>query len=242
VLKLLEWKDLAPKVYYFSNNNILKQDLTIVEYIKWNILKSISDKNIINIANIFRKLHNSFTFNTYWDLPSNNKLPYKCNIYDLFANGDDKIIENYTNLDGIQKVIKPYNRIKITLWNYFNNLNIFNSVTKFCLCHADLKKENILVNKNWVVLIDWECATSDIPETDIWRLFSGCIFTNKQQKIFLEIYYNKNINKDNLEKIYSVKKVLDFFRIFEDYISLKRKKRNPDNMLDELLKYEKDNL
>ena len=145
VLKLLEWKNLAPKVYYFSGNNILKQDLTIVEYIKWDILKSISDKNIINIANIFGKLHNSFTFNTYWDFPSNNKLPYKCNIYDIFVNGDDKIIENYPNLDGIQKVIKPYNRIKIALWNYFNNLNIFNSVTKFCLCHADLKKENILV-------------------------------------------------------------------------------------------------
>ena len=42
-----------------------------------------------------------------------------------------------------------------------------------------------------------------------------------------------------LQRILAVKKVLDFFHILEDYIILKRKVWNPDNMLMKLLEYEK---
>ena len=241
VLKLLEWYNISPKVYYFNDNNSLKQDLTIVEYIEGEVLKNIDNKSIISLANTLKKLHNSFTFTTSWDLPPSNKLPYKCDIYDIFANGDDKKIENYSDLVGIEKVIEPYNRIKNKLWDYFHNLTIFDSCNNFSLCHADLKKENVLINDKWIMLIDWECATSDIHETDIWRLFAGCSFTEKQQKLFLENYYDKNINNINLDRIYAVKKVLDFFKIFEDYVSLKRKEWCADNMLIELLEYEKNN-
>lgn len=240
VLKLIESLKISPKIYFFSNNNSLKQDLTIVEYIEGRTLNNISNKNIINLACDLHKLHTSIKFNRAGNtLPPKDKPPYHCDIYNEFANGEDKKIKKYYSLKGINKIVKPYNRINKNLGEWFNNLNIFNNCQKFCLCHADLKKENILVTKKGIMLIDWECAGSDIPETDIGRLFSGCEFSKKQQNLFLKAYYKNKPNQIIIKKILAVKKVLDFFHILEDYILLKRKKWNPNKMLMELLEYEK---
>lgn len=240
VLKLIEPLKISPKAYYFSNNNSIKQDLTIVEYIEGEPLGDISEKHIFNLAADLRKLHTSFPFDRTGDtLPPQDELPYECDIYNTFANGEDKKIEKYLSLKGINKIIEPYNRINKKLGDWFDNLDIFDNLTKFCLCHADLKKENILTTPGGIMLIDWECAGSDIPETDIGGLFSGCEFTEEQQDSFLKSYYKNPPEKLVLQRILAVKKVLDFFHILEDYIILKRKAWNPDKMLDELLKYEK---
>ncbi|MDX9970399.1 MAG: phosphotransferase [Candidatus Gracilibacteria bacterium] len=240
ILKLIEPLKISPKAYYFSDKNTLKQDFTIVEYVEGQTLEKISEKNIIDLASDLRKLHTVFTFEKAGNKhPPQDDLPYHCDIYNEFANGEDKKIENYLSLEGINKIVEPYNRINKKLRNWFNNLQIFSGITKFCLCHADLKKENILITNSGITLIDWECAGSDIPETDIGRLFSGCEFTKKQQDIFLKTYYKGHPEKIVLQRIFAVKKVLDFFHILEDYILLKRKPRNSDNMLKELLKYEK---
>ena len=240
VLKLIEPLKMSPKAYYFSNNNSIKQDLTIVEYIEGEPLGDISERHIFDLATDLRKLHTSFLFDKTGDtLPPQDKLPYECDIYNTFANGEDKKIEKYLSLEGINKIIEPYNRINKKLGDWFGNLDIFDNLTKFCLCHADLKKENILATPEGIMLIDWECAGSDIPETDIGGLFSGCEFTEEQQDIFLKSYYGNPPEKLILQRILAVKKVLDFFHILEDYIILKRKEWHPDNMLTELLEYEK---
>jgi len=240
VLKLIEPLKISPKAYYFGNDNSIKQDLTIVEYIKGETLDDISEKHIFDLATDLRKLHTSFPFDMAGDtLPPQDELPYHCDTYNEFANGEDKKIEKYLSLEGINKIVEPYNRINKKLEDWFNNLDIFNGITKFCLCHADLKKENILVTNSGIMLIDWECAGSDIPETDIGRLFSGCEFTEEQQNIFLKSYYENLPKEIVIQRILAVKKVLDFFHILEDYILLKRKTWNPDNMLAELLEYEK---
>jgi len=240
VLRLIEPLKISPRVYFFSNENSIKQDLTIVKYIEGKTLDNISEKHIFDIATDLRKLHTSFRFEKTGDtLPPCNEPPYRCNIYNEFANGEDKKIEKYLSLEGINKIIEPYNRINKKLGKWFNNLSIFDSLTKFCLCHADLKKENILATDNGTMLIDWECANSDIPETDIGRLFSGCEFTKKQRNIFLKSYYGNIPNEIIIQRILAIKTVLDFFHILEDYITLKRKTWNPTNMLAELLEYEK---
>lgn len=240
VLKFIEPLKISPKAYFFSNENSIKQDLTIVEYIEGETLGDISEKNIVDIANDLRKLHTSFTFNRAgYTLPPHDELPYHCDIYNEFANGEDKKIEKYFSLEGIDKIVEPYNRINKKLGSWFNNLDIFDNLTKFCICHADLKKENILVTSRGIMLIDWECAGSDISETDIGRLFSGCEFSDEQQNIFLKSYYENPPEKIVIQRILAVKKVLDFFHILEDYIILKRKEWNPDNMLTELLEFEK---
>lgn len=232
VLKLIEPLHISPKVYFFSNSNSIKQDFTIVEYIDGEPLgENISQKNITDLAQDLQKLHMGF--------PMEDELPYYCDIYNEFANGEDKKIEKYASFEGVEKIIEPYNRINKRLGTWFNSLDIFAGAREFSLCHADLKKENILVTKTGVKLIDWECAGSDIPETDIGRLFSGCVFSNEQQTLFLKTYYGKIPDKLVMERILAVKKVLDFFRILEDYIILKRKKWNAENMLRELLEFER---
>jgi thiamine kinase-like enzyme len=240
VLKLIEPLKISPKAYYFSSDNSIKQDLTIVEYIEAEMLGDISEKHIFGLASDLHKLHTSFLFDRAGDtLPPHDDLPYNCDIYNEFANGEDKKIEKYLSLEGINKIFEPYNRINKKLGDWFNNLDIFNGITKFCLCHADLKKENILVTNNGIMLIDWECAGSDIPETDIGRLFSGCEFTEEQQGVFLKSYYGNLPTEIVMKRILTVKKVLDFFHILEDYIILKRKNWNANNMLNDLLEYEK---
>lgn len=240
VLKLIEPLKISPKAYYFNNNNSIKQDLTIVEYIEGETLGDISEKHIFDLATDLRKLHTSFPFDRAGNtLPPQDELPYHCDIYNEFANGEDKKIEKYLSLEGINKIVEPYDRINKKLGEWFNKLDIFDNLTKFCLCHADLKKENILVTNNGIMLIDWECAGSDIPETDIGRLFSGCEFTEEQQGTFLKSYYGNMPEDIVMQRILAVKKVLDFFHILEDYIILKRKVWDPDNMLVELLEYEK---
>jgi len=240
VLKFIEPLKISPKAYYFSNNNSIKQDLTIVEYIEGEILGDISDKHIFDLATDLNKLHKTYQFDRTGDtLPPQDSSPYRCTIYNEFANGEDKKIEKYLSWEDINKIIEPYNRINKKLGDWFNNLRIFDNLTKFCLCHADLKKENILTTDKGIMLIDWECAGSDIPETDIGRLFSGCEFSERQQDIFLKAYYGNIPDEIILQRIIFIKKVLDFFYILEDYIILKRKTWNPDKMLKELLGYEK---
>lgn len=240
VLNLIEPLKISPKAYFFSNKNSIKQDFIIVEYIEGETLGDISEKHIFDIATDLHKLHTSFPFDRAGDvLPPHDEPPYHCDIYNEFANGEDKKIEKYFSLQGINKILGPYNRINKKLGDWFNNLDIFDNLTQFCLCHADLKKENILVTNSGIMLIDWECAGSDIPETDIGRLFSGCEFTEQQQKVFFESYYERLPEEIIIQRILAVKKVLDFFHILEDYIILKRKAWNPDNMLTELLEYEK---
>jgi len=240
VLKLIQDLEISPKICYFSDNNSLKQDMTIVEYIEGEVIGDVSDKNIVDLATDLHKLHTSFKFDKAGDtLPPQDEPPYRCDIYNEFANGEDKKIEKYISMEGINKIIEPYNKINKKLGEWFNKLTIFDNCTEFCLCHADLKKENILITKDGIKLIDWECACSDIPETDIGRLFSGCEFSEKQQNIFLKTYYVDTPNEIVIQRILAVRKVLDFFHILEDYVSLKRKDWNPDYMLAELLKFEK---
>ena len=241
VLKLIEPIDISPKVYYYSkcDTNNLGQDIVIVEYLEGNVLEHITDEDVITLANDLYKLHKTYTSNKFGDgIPPTNDLPYKCDIYDVFANGEDKKIENYTNFNGIENIVIPYNRVTNRLGDWFNNLAVFGECSEFSLCHADLKKENILTITNGTRLIDWEGSTYDIPESDIGRLFSGCDFTTKQQELFLMTYYTDMPDKITLRKILAIKTVLDFFKIFEDYILHKRKKWDSHKMLSEILDFE----
>lgn len=239
VLKIIEPLKISPRVYFFNNENSIKQDLTIVEFIEGEPLSEVTDQIITFLAQDLLKLHSAFSYTRPGDsIPPTDNLPYHCDIYNEFANGEDKKIEKYLDFANIDTVIQPFNRINKALGDWFSNLSVFDSAINFCLCHADLKKENILVTHDGVMLIDWECAGSDIPETDIGRLFSGCQLSNKQQGIFLKSYYGKIPDSTTLQKINAVKMVLDFFRIIEDYLILKRKPWSADGMLVDLYNFE----
>jgi thiamine kinase-like enzyme len=165
-LKEIEHLSISPKAYVLNEDNDLNQDLIIVEYIEGENIIKFSESDIVFLAKDLKKLH---TFAKKYD--NAQALPYTCSIYNEFANGEDKKIENY-NFQDIVQVFSKYNSIKEDLGKWFNSLSIFDNCENLCLCHGDLKSENILKTEKGIILIDWECADIDIPETDIGRLFS----------------------------------------------------------------------
>lgn len=243
ILNLIESAKVAPKVHYLSKNNPLKQHFTIVDYIEGKPWGKPTDRQIINLAKILKKIHTTFTYKKSGDtLPPKDLLPYTCDIYSTYAYGEDKQIEQYTHLNGIEKVTEPYRRIKNKLGVYFNGLTCFNDIKEFSLIHGDLKKENIIDTGQKLVLIDWECGGSDIPEMDIGNVFAGCKLNKKHQALFLKTYYKKLPESVVLERIYAIKKVLDFFGIIDDYILQHRKTWDAEKMKQDLLRFEKVNL
>jgi thiamine kinase-like enzyme len=239
VLEFIESLNIAPKVYYLSTANELRQQFTIVDYIEGSPLDTILESHINSMAGTLKELHTFRRFDRSGDkLPPTDELPYTCSVYNEFADGEDKQIEKY-DLPGIDDVAVVYNRIKADLGKWFNSLDIYTDCTNFCLCHADLKSENILDQDGKIFLIDWECAGVDIPETDIGRLFAGCQLNGVQQKIFMDRYYGKDKDAEVIERIMAVKHVLNFFRIIEDFILLKRKEWDANAMIAELKEFEK---
>ncbi len=232
-LKEIEHLNISPKAYVLNENNDLNQDLIIVEYIEGENIVECSESDIIFLVKDLKKLH---TFAKDYD--KEQALPYQCSIYNEFSNGEDKKIEKY-NFQDIETIFSKYNSIKEDLGKWFNNLSLFDNCKNLCLCHGDLKSENILKTEKGIMLIDWECSDIDIPETDIGRLFSWCTFTKEQQDIFLKEYYGKIPAEDIMNRILSIKIVLDFFRIIENYCIYKRKPFNALNMLDDLNQYQK---
>lgn len=231
ILQQIALLDIWPKVYLLNENNELHQDFTIVEYIAGETMDRCSDEDIIALARCLKKLH---ALPIEYD--ETEELPYVCEIYDEFAWWEDKYIEQY-DLPGLPWVYELYNALKGELWERFHALSIFDTCENVCLCHADLKSENIIKTSSWVMLIDRECGWIDIPETDIWRLFSWCQFTRNQEELFLSTYFTSQPAEETLKRIYAVKMVLDFFRILEDYCIHKRKPYSAEAMIADLLAY-----
>ncbi len=239
VLKLLKPLKIAPKAYYVdaSGKNV-DQHFIITDFIEGTTIKSMNKRLALDLATVLKKLHTIKFANSGNTIPPRDPIPYKLEIFNEFANGEDKQIEQYSDWPGIEKIIPEFNRIKALLATSVVTDKSFDNCTEFSLCHADLKLENIMKTKNGVQLIDWECAGSDVPETDIGRLFSGAQFTPELENIFLEKYYHPRPNQSNIDRIQTIRKILDFFRIIEDFIILKRKVWDSNAMLNELHKYE----
>jgi thiamine kinase-like enzyme len=133
--------NISPKAYILNENNKLKQDFTIVEYIEGENIVEFGKSEIKLLAKDFIKLH---TFPKTYD--KKELLPYSCSLYNEFADGEDKKIETYDFKD-IDQVAKIYNNIKKELEERFNALPIFETCKNLCICHGDLKSENILKTK-----------------------------------------------------------------------------------------------
>jgi aminoglycoside phosphotransferase (APT) family kinase protein len=140
ILKIIEKLNISPKVYVLNEKSLLKQDFTIVDYIEGEEIKNLKREDIILLAKTLKKLHG---FKVKYP---KKELPYHCEIFDEFAKGKDKKIENY-KFKGIEKIAPIHNNIKRELGRWFHELKIFDDCKNICLCHADLKRKIFYLTK-----------------------------------------------------------------------------------------------
>ncbi|MGL4897337.1 MAG: phosphotransferase family protein, partial [Cetobacterium sp.] len=78
-------------------------------------------------------------------------------------------------------------------------------------CHNDTVPENFIKNdKNEIFLIDWEYSGMNDPMWDLAAHFLESSFSPKEENIFLENYFKKNIKKEDILRIECYKVLQDF--------------------------------
>lgn len=199
ILKDLENKNIAPKVYFIDiNKERTEENLLVEEFIENKELKFGVDF-LKDAGKLVKKLHSVKVTQKNSLLKMNNPLDdqwksIKKSIYFIKKGNYNPNFLNYIN-----KFISKID-------NYVEkNAKLFDK-EKICINHKDLTIQNILQTNQGLRLVDWQSAMIDDPSFDLalfisdiaieWHL--GRTMTEKEKHIFLESY---GANDDLLEKI-----------------------------------------
>ena len=69
---------------------------------------------------------------------------------------------------------------------------LFVEYKKFSILHRDPSKDNIIINKNYIKLIDWEFSEIGIPEWELVYFLRSYKFDESNKRLFLKNYgYSK---------------------------------------------------
>lgn len=155
---ILKTLDFVPKLY--ENNN---------EFISWELIggdnPTTSDENIISIAKLIHKTHNS-------------KLKFPS------FNIKKRIVEylKILNKKGIKipKIDEYYQRINKILAN----------MKKDTPSHNDLWLKNLVKKEDKIYITDWEYATMNDKHFDLAYFIESCNLTDEQETVFLDAYDN----------------------------------------------------
>lgn len=157
---ILEKFDFVPKL--LSNNH----KTSSWEYIDGQE-PTINEKNLIKIAEILKKLHNSKL-----DFPKFN-IRKRINEY-------LKILKN--KAIKIEKIDSYYRRINKILSNSKTNTP----------CHNDLWPRNMILQNDKLFIIDWEYATMNDKHFDLAYFIESSNLSDEQETIFLNAYDDYN--------------------------------------------------
>lgn len=173
--------NLNPKLYYYN----LESGIKITEYV--NQSQTLSPK-IVNNKGILKMIVATLT------TLHTSKLTFTNN-FDVF--------EQYRNyIKTLTKnEIKYYNFEETESFFYYLEKKIKNNPNELVACHNDPVPENFLLKNNTIYLIDWEYSGMNDPIWDISAFFEESKLSEELENYFLELYYNKKINEDILEKI-----------------------------------------
>lgn len=182
------------ELIYFNEETGIK----ISEYIEkaetLNPETSKKNENLLLTSNLLRKLHTSDInfenrFNVFNEIEKyENLITNKKLLYDKY----DNYLENRKNIFSLDKILKQ-------------NKMIIKS------CHNDTVPENFIKNdKNEMFLIDWEYSGMNDPMWDLAAHSLESSFSSKEESIFLENYFKKNIKKEDILRIECYKVLQDF--------------------------------
>ncbi|MGL4867029.1 MAG: phosphotransferase [Cetobacterium sp.] len=182
------------ELIYFNEETGVK----ISEYIeKAETLNPETSKKKINLfltSNLLKRLHTS-----------NIKFENRFNVFDE--------IKKYESLIKNKEVI--YTKYKNYLENREHIFNLEKILKKngmiIVACHNDTVPENFIKNdKNEIFLIDWEYSGMNDPMWDLAAHSLECNFSQKEESVFLENYFEKNIKREGLLRIECYKVLQDF--------------------------------
>lgn len=224
-------KDKFSKPVYFSRKgNFIPYSYILITYLKGKKI-TINNKNIDEIIDEYTKI---------------NKI--KLNFLDRFylkkENFSDFIKKCKRKEAYIYNKIKPisilYKNIRHRLMiDRPKNLNYNN-----CLIHGDLNKNNILIEKNKIKLIDFEFLKIGNPLFDLAKLTLNEEFNKNKsfEKLLLE-KYNKKMKIDNIDKKFKfIKHLQVYFWLIsntESYLKLifeDNKHKNKKQIINDILK------
>lgn len=185
VLSFLKNQSFTPAVSGFNGEYFLEQRLLGREMLR----KDLTDKNIIKLALILRKIH-------LLKIPAS----IKNNINNDFLLNSVKyqpVLIMRTMLKDVPLVIaKKYKKILCTIAEDIES-KLQTKKYQISLIHGDLSFHNIFFQNNKIFLIDWSDCRLDISSCDVSQLFYLLDFNQEQEKIFLK-YYNMNYIDDQL--------------------------------------------
>lgn len=182
------------ELIYFNEETGVK----ISEYIeKAETLNPETSKKNINLlltSNLLKRLHTSNIkfenrFNVFDEIKKYESLiRNKEAIYTKYEN----YLENREHIFNLEKILKKNGMIIVA-------------------CHNDTVPENFIKNdKNEIFLIDWEYSGMNDPMWDLAAHSLECNFSQKEESVFLENYFEKNIKKEGLLRIECYKVLQDF--------------------------------
>ncbi|MEG1016093.1 MAG: phosphotransferase [Bacilli bacterium] len=190
--KLASELGINPDVFSYNENDGVKITKFIEGAETLNGRTSKKDNNMNLITTILRDLHNSTikmenTFDVFEEI-----IKYEKILNDL--NG--KFFEDYN-------VIRP---IVMSLKELMNEYGF-----KLVPSHNDTVPENFVKDKNGrIYLIDWEYSGLNDEMWDLAGHSLECDFTEDDEELFLDMYFQGNIKKSNRFKILMNKICQDF--------------------------------
>lgn len=185
---------INPKLIYFNEKTGMKitekvnQAITLTP----NLAKDVDWMPAI--ANVFKTVHYS-----------GKRLVNEFKLFDL--------MEHYW------KITKEVNPLIVEKWDILNH-EIIKLSKRYQLleeipsvpCHIDPTFANFLISgKNKVYLIDWEYSGMFDPLWDLSSFMLESRFTEKEEKEFLNYYFNRTVTKEEAERIL-------MYKIFQDYL------------------------
>ncbi len=207
LLKSLENLDVGPKVFLLDTSyKIIQTDYFLEEFIPGKHPKRKVDDNFVKLMAIwFKKLHSYKT--------SKKPSCFKSGFFSLSC----AIKPYYKNFKKYSFALEPKLLNEVDdLFNLSRKLcqkedKIFLNSKRFSILHRDPSKDNILINKKEVMLIDWEFASVGLPEWELVYFLQSYKFENHHKKLFLKMYGYPN-NKKSMKRL----KILSLLNICGD--------------------------
>ncbi|RVT97218.1 hypothetical protein EOD41_19635 [Mucilaginibacter limnophilus] len=176
---------IAPPVYYLNND----PGISICEYIDTQPIRKIFETSelIVKLATTVKKIHN---------LKAGN------GGQSLFDTVDDLIADFKRSpiLSGplIEECFEKYRVLK-------KHLKLPESDSVFS--HNDLNPNNVLCDEKQIWIVDWDTAGMNDRYIDLANLANFFIHTEEQEKAYLNIYFDGNVDKQKHARFFTMRQV-----------------------------------